>query len=109
LKPGDILKNKMTIYPIGTKLSFSPRDYRTDKLYSGKYFIIKNISRIRNSLIIDLIWASVFRHAENMGKKIKNGDDSDTHIPPMYKISKSINQLEEYFKIIQPKDYDNED
>jgi DNA-directed RNA polymerase subunit H (RpoH/RPB5) len=112
LKPGDILQNKKTVYLHINKISFVSNDTFLDRISPEKYWIIKSIRSSNeldrtSSLEIELVWAGIFRHALSMAERIKQpiGDLASKNLPPSYTVDHSIEEWDDYFKIIQPKEY----
>jgi hypothetical protein len=115
LKPGDILQNKRNVYPVMSRLFFNANEDTGDNIRPEKYWIIKTI-RSDNTwdgnpgLEIELVWAGIFRHALSMSERIKQpGDLASKNLPNSYTSNKSIEEWNDWFKIIQPKEYDLEE
>jgi hypothetical protein len=116
LKPGDILQNKRRIYPVMARLFFSPNEDTAEDINAGKYWIIKEIVQQNKSLDgreyieMELVWAGIFRHALSMAERIKQpGNLVSKNLPKSYTANKSVEEWDDWFKIIQPKEYDLEE
>ena len=123
LKIGNILQNKKIVYPVMSRLHFSQSEDTLDvqsDVIPGKYWIIKTI-RNDNSWIettspifktpgleIELVWAANFRHALSMAERIKQPGNL-AFIPKSYTANHSIEEWNDWFKIIQPKEYELEE
>jgi hypothetical protein len=112
LKPGNILQNKRIIYPVMSQLFFSQEDIPgdhlpdSDEVRTEKYWIVTKIHQEKNYFDIELIWAGIFRHAINIAEKIKYGTNVRS---PRYSANHSIEEWDDWFKILQPKEYDLEE
>lgn len=125
LKPGDILQNKKTVYfnerffktahSINSRLYFAENEDTSEEIRPEKYWIIKTIRNDNTwnekpGLEIELVWAGIFRHAFSMAERIKqSGDLKSKNLPNSYTSNKSIEEWNDYFKIILPEKYDLEE
>jgi hypothetical protein len=116
LESGDILQNKKTVYPIQSKLFFSPNEDTTDDVRPNKYWIIKTIRSDKEwdgtpGLEIEMIWAGIFRHATSMAERIKQAQSilkTQVGVGPSYTANHSIVEWNEWFRIIQLNEYEEE-
>jgi hypothetical protein len=109
LKPGDIIRNIKRVYRASStdqRLYFSDNEDMTDDDNPGRYFIVKESSKIDDDWSITLYQSgSVFRRAWNISNEVKEG------ILPNIRTCWSVKPIEawnEWFKIIQPSEYDEE-
>ena len=123
LSPGDILQNKKIVYPEESRLFFDITEKSLEVL-PDKYWIINEIFRVKKDeleepdesdadeyLNLSLNWAGIFRHAEAQAERIKNPNQNPNvfkSFPKMYTAMYPIERWDEYFRIIQPKEYDHE-
>ena len=95
-----------------SRLFFNPNEDTSEDVRPEKYWIIKTI-RPDNTwdgnpgLEIELVWAGIFRHALSIAFRIKQpGTLEFKNLPKSYTANKSVEEWEDWFKIIQPKEYD---
>lgn len=108
LEPGDILQNIKPVYFLENTIFLSETDLSNDKIREEKYWIIKEIIHHKDIdiLRLTLIYTTIFRHAVDMSEKIK----LKIYLQkiPEYTTTQPIETWKEWFRIIQPFNYDKE-
>jgi hypothetical protein len=109
LKPGDIIQNKKRVHKASDsdRLYFTETEDTDTNENPGKYFTVKTASEMEGYLSVTMYMSSIFRHAVNVGDWVKEPGGTAPGKTELW-ANKNIEQWNEWFRIIQPSEYEEE-